>query len=478
MSAPPSTAPTPELSRGEIRLRGEAAAEARSGALPVSDALAASFAGGVSGEAGDEDASGHKNLLLLVQLRWIAVGGQLVTLAIVGAGLHVALPVGPMAGVLLGLVLVNAGSLIRLSRPAPVTRGELALAMLLDIAALTLQLGLTGGATNPFTFLYLLQVTLAAVLLDGASTWAMVAVTALCFGVLTRAYLPLDLSDLPGADLFTLHIAGMLICFLLDAALLVVFVTRVTRNLRERDARLAALRQRASEEDGIVRMGLLASGAAHLLGTPLSTLSVILGDWHRVPALTADPELMGELEVLEAEVGRCKAILTGILVSAGEARGESATATTLHTFLDELVADWRDAHPAARLHYDDAVGQDPAIVSDTALKQVIVNLLDNAFEVSPGWLRLHVGLDGGLLRLSVEDEGPGFAPEILADVGTPYRSTKGRQGGGLGLFLVFNVARKLGGRVTAQNRAVGGASVAMALPLAALAVAPREPPDA
>ncbi len=305
------------------------------------------------------DASGHKNLLLLVQLRWIAVMGQIVTLAVVGAGLRVPLPIGPMAGVLLGLVLVNAASLVRLSLSVPVRRAELALALALDVAALTLQLGLTGGAANPFTFLYLLQVTLAAVLLDAASTWALVAVTALCFGGLTRASLPLDLSGLPAGELSALHTAGLLVCFLLDAALLVVFVTRVTRNIGERDARLAALRQRAAEEDGIVRMGLLASGAAHLLGTPLSTLSVVLGDWRRMPALNADPELMGELDVLEAEVRRCKAILTGILVSAGEARGESAAATTLRRFLDALVAEWRAAHPTARLHYDGGRARTP-----------------------------------------------------------------------------------------------------------------------
>ena len=442
--------------------------------LPVADVLAIP-AGDIDAEAAGEDASGHKNLLLLVQLRWIAVAGQVLTLAVVSAGLRVTVPIGPMAVVLLGLVLLNAGSLLRLSRPSPVTRRELALAMVLDIGALTLQLGLTGGATNPFTFLYLLQVVLAAVLLDGAATWAMVAITVLCFGGLTRVYLPLDLTGLPGADLFALHIDGMVVCFLLDAALLVVFVARVMWNLRERDARLAALRQRAVEEDGIVRMGLLASGAAHLLGTPLSTLSVILGDWRRMPALNADPELMSELDMLESEVRRCKTILTGILVSAGETRGESATVTTLHTFLDDLVAEWRDAHPAALLLYENAA-DDLAIVSDTALKQVIVNLLDNACEASPGWLRLHVDLDGRLLRLSVEDRGPGFAPEILADVGTPYRSTKGRQGGGLGLFLVFNVVRKLGGRVTVRSPAGEGASVTMLLPLAALAVAGRREP--
>ncbi len=421
-------------------------------------------------EPAPEDSAGRDNLLLLIQLRWIAVVGQLVTIAGVGLGLGVTLPLGAMATVLAGLVALNLVSLWRLSRPAPVVGTELVLAMSLDVAALTCQLYLTGGGTNPFAFLYLLQVTLGAVLLEARATWALVVMTALCFTALTAVYRPLDLSGLSGESLFGLHVAGMLVCFLLDAALLVVFVTRVTRNLRERDARLALLRQRAAEEDGIVRMGLLASGAAHELGTPLATLSVILGDWRRMPAFGADPEMRGELDLLEAEVRRCKAILTGILVSAGETRGESAGATTLHTFLDDLVDDWRVSRPGAHLLYENTVVEDPPIVSDTALKQVIVNVLDNAFEASPAWLRFEVGRDGGLLLLSVTDRGPGFAPDILEGLGTPYRSSKGRPGGGLGLFLVINVVRKLGGRVTAANRLGGGAAVTLALPLSALAV--------
>ena len=70
---------------------------------------------------------------------------------------------------------------------------------------------------------------------------------------------------------------------MLNAILVVVFITRISHNLRRRDARLAAVRQRAAEEEHIVRMGLLASGAAHELGTPLATLAVILGDWKRIP---------------------------------------------------------------------------------------------------------------------------------------------------------------------------------------------------
>ncbi len=436
------------------------------GTPAVRGAIAASLSAAVGGD----DPAARQNLLLLIQLRWIAVTGQVVTIAAVGLGLGVTLPLGPMAAVLLALVALNAAGLLRLSRPKPVANAELSTAMLLDVAALTLQLYLTGGATNPFTFLYLLQVTLGAVLLGARSAWALATVTSLCFAGLTLAYRPLDLRALPEDGLVALHVVGMLICFALDAGLLVVFVARVTRNLRERDARLAALRQRAAEEDGIVRMGLLASGAAHELGTPLATLSVILGDWRRMPALNADPELMGELDAMEGEVRRCKAILTRVLVSAGEARGESAAVTTLHTFLDDLVEDWRAARSAATLHYDNTVAEDPPIVSDTALKQVIVNVLDNAFEASPAWLRLEVERDGGWLMLSVTDRGPGFAPDILKAVGEAYRSNKGREGGGLGLFLVSNVVRKLGGRVTAANRQGGGAAVTLILPLDALTI--------
>ena len=424
-----------------------------------------------------EDDAGRKNLLLLIQLRWMAVGGQVVTIAVVRYGLGIPLPFGPMAAVLACLVALNVISLMRLKRPRAVAKSELFTALTIDVAALTLQFYLTGGATNPFTFLYLLQVTLGAVLLDARSIYAVVVLSGLCFAGLTVVYRPLDLHGLPLESLFDLHIHGLLVCFGLDATLLVIFVTRINSNLRERDARLAALRQQTAEEDHIVRLGLLASGAAHELGTPLATLSVILGDWRRMPSLTADPELMDEINAMEAEVGRCKAILTGILVSAGEARGESATLTTLHTFLDDLVEDWRAARAATTLAYDNTIEEDLPIVSDTALKQVVFNLLDNAFEASPQFLRIGASRDSDTLVLVVSDGGPGFLPEILEGLGKPYHSSKGRLGGGLGLFLVFNVVRKLGGHVTAANRPEGGAMVILSLPLGALSLAKEQRRD-
>jgi two-component system sensor histidine kinase RegB len=419
-----------------------------------------------------DDPAGRKNMLLLIQLRWIAVAGQIATMIFVERALGISLPLMPMAIVVTALVALNLGSLLWLRDGRETGDRGLLVALLLDVAALTAQLYFSGGATNPFTFLYLLQVTLAAVLLDTRSTWAVVAATCVAFALLTQFYRPLALPA-GGSDLFELHIIGMLVSFALDAALLFIFVTRITRNLRERDARLAALKQQAAEEDHIVRMGLLASGAAHELGTPLASLAVILGDWHRMSAIASNPELLEEVEEMQAAVKRCKSILTGVLLSAGEARGEAPRVTTVNTFVNELVEEWRAARSPQSLDYTNALGADLPIVSDSTLKQVVFNVLDNAYDSSPAWVGVFVGRDGDTLVIRVSDRGPGFAPEMLAQFGKPYQSSKGKPGGGLGLFLVVNVVRKLGGGVSASNRPEGGASVTLKLPLAALALGAR-----
>jgi two-component system sensor histidine kinase RegB len=258
-----------------------------------------------------------------------------------------------------------------------------------------------------------------------------------------------------------------------NAALLVIFLVRINRNLRAGDAQLAHLRQRAAEEEHIVRMGLLASGAAHELGTPLATLAVILGDWRRMPEFAKNPELLDEIGEMQAQLKRCKAIVSGILLSAGEARGESSVKTSIKVFLDQLVGEWRASRTIQSFTYENKIAHDVAVVSDSALKQMIWNVLDNALEASPHWLHLEATLEGDSLTLVVTDKGAGFAPAMLEQFGKPYQSTKGRVGGGLGLFLVVNVARTLGGGVSARNREEGGALVRLNLPLSAIALAPE-----
>lgn len=416
------------------------------------------------------DAAGRKNMALLVQLRWIAIAGQVATVLIVHYAMGIRLPLPSMLVVPCIAAAMNLGSLMVLRRRTDISHAELFLALLFDVLALTAQLYLSGGATNPFISLYLVQVALGAVLLHRWSVWGIVAVSTLCAAMLAFIYRPLNLSDTLQGHLFDLHIVGTWICFTMIAVLLVLFMTPIARNLQQREAYLARLRQQAAEEEHIVRMGLLASGAAHELGTPLAQLAVALGDWRHMPEITGHPALVEEVGEMEAAVKRCKTILSGILLSAGEARGEAPQVTTVPDFVNGIARDWRIASPGLPLRCDFGPHDYPRIIADPVIRQAVTNLLDNAREAGASYINMIVGRDSSWLNIAVHDNGPGFSADMLADFGRPYRSSKGKQGGGLGLFLVVNVVRKLGGLIDASNGADGGAMIQLRLPLATLAL--------
>lgn len=421
-------------------------------------------------ESASRDRTGLRNMQQLIQLRWIAVVGQLVTILVVHYGIGIALPLQSMLCVLAALSAFNLASHLWWRKRVQVSNAALLAGLLVDVASLTLQLYLSGGITNPFVFLFLLQVALGTVLLRSSASWILAAATGLCVAALIMLPTPITIDAHPGEGMADHYVQGLLICFLLLDALLVVFIGRIGGILRERDARLAELRQRAAEEEHIVRMGLLASGAAHELGTPLSTLSVILGDWRHLPSFASDAELAHDVEEMQVQVARCKSIVTNILLAAGKTRGESPVETTLHALLDDMAEEWRTLRNAAGFRYTRRCADDPRIVSDAGLRQMVFNVLDNALEVSPGWVSLDAYCRDGELVIDISDAGPGFAPDVLDRLGTPYNSTKGRPGGGLGLFLSVNVARTLGGSLTAHNRREGGTMVTLTLPLSAIAI--------
>lgn len=409
-----------------------------------------------------------RNMMLLIQLRWLAVLGQLATIWFTAAVLHVHLPVFQMMTVLVLLALVNLVTLVLSIGRRGFSYIELLGALMLDVSALAWQLYQTGGGTNPFVFLFLLQIVIGAILLPPRWSWIIALLAACDVTFLTFCFEPLTLPRQYDGVHFQLYLVGSLLCFLLIAALLVIFVVRIDRNRRFTDAALAALRQQAAEEDHIVRLGLLASGAAHELGTPLASMSVILGDWAHHPTLAGDADLAEDVALMQAELARCKAILSDILISGGEIRGENPQVTTVRAFLNEVVEDWR-ARTSIPIAFADDFGVNVNIVSDPVLRKVVGNIIDNALEVSPQGIAIEARREHDSLTIITMDAGPGFDEAVLGQIGKPYASTKGRPGGGLGLFLVVNVARKLGGRLRIDNPPGGGARVALTIPLSALA---------
>lgn len=426
-------------------------------------ALTRRTSGGPPGRSPKEAAA--ENMRQLIQLRWLAVVGQLAAILVARFALDVPLPLAPMLTIVGLLALANLLLIVTLRR-LWIVSGELFLALLLDMAALTAQLYLSGGASNPFIALYLLQIVLGAILLTPALVWLLFATALACFAFLSVEHLPLDLAGKVRGLPVDLRLAGEAISFAMVASLLVLFITRISRNLRSRDAYVAELGQRAAEEDGIVRMGLFASGAAHELGTPLSTLSVLVADWRRSARFRDDPQLGEELAEAEAELHRCKEIVSNILHSAGTARGEAMVSAPAEHLLTGIVADWQAIRPGVPIGYEPVAIEGARVAAEPALRQALFSLLDNAAEVSPIGVKLRAETEGDRLVISIIDWGPGFPPEQLRQLGRLYQSSKGA-GHGVGLFLAANVARRLGGALEASNRVEGGAIVRMSLPLTA-----------
>lgn len=413
------------------------------------------------------DAAG-RNVRLLSQLRMLAIGGQLATILFVAGVLRVALPIVPMLTALAALLALNL-AIAAAARRQAIGATALFATMLADVACLTVQLYLAGGLGNPFVLLYLLQVVIAAVLLPRWAGWTLAALTTGLLAWLARS--PNRLPAGYGAELSMPYEAGAWIGYGLAAMLLVLFVGRIVRNLAERDAHLAAMRQRSADEEHVVRIGLLASGAAHELGTPLASLAVMLGDWRRDPAVAATPDLLADVEAMAGEIARCKTILGQVLLAAGEVRGDAPARTSLRRFVVETARRWEDDRGGALVTVE-GPANDRAIVADRPLAQTIANLLDNAVEADANRVTAAISIEADCVVLAVRDDGRGFPPAMLATIGDPYRTTKKRHGGGLGLFLASNVLRTLGGTMEARNRSGGGAEVTLRWPVDALAVAP------
>jgi len=209
-----------------------------------------------------------------------------------------------MFSVLILLVIVNCVSFYRYKFQKNISDKSLFIELLFDVAALTAQLYFSGGISNPFISLFLLQVIIGAILLRRIYAWLIAVITIFCYIWPSFNYQELHaFHHHEDGDLFNLHLHGMLISYVFAAILLLIFVTKIIKNLREGDEKINLLKRQSLEREQVIRMGLLATGAAHELGTPLSTISVILDDWKE---MNLKKDLIEDVEVIEAQLSRCK----------------------------------------------------------------------------------------------------------------------------------------------------------------------------
>ncbi len=404
----------------------------------------------------------HIVLTWIARLRWLAVIGQMLAVALAVWPLNMQPPLVPI-GVLIGITVIS-NILLQQGLGRGVSRSWIVPAVLvLDIALLTGLLYCTGGPSNPFSTLYLVHVAMAVAVLETRWTWLIIALTALCYAGLIGWHLPLSRgAPVPQRVL----IAGDWAAVLIIAVLIAYFSSRITAALRQRDTELTRIREQAARNEKLAALTTLAAGAAHELGTPLGTIAVVAKELELESRRTgSDPHLIEDAQLIRREVDRCRVILERMRVDILEDQPEARRAT-IHELADRIRGDLKEEH-ADRLH----MAIDPDIqqlkLPLRAIQQAVGVLVRNAFDAEDNTrqVNLKIERDSGHIIFKVSDRGHGMNEDVLRRAGEPFFTTKppGR-GMGLGLFLVRLVAEKYGGRLHLDSQPGRGTTAKLILP--------------
>ena len=412
----------------------------------------------------------------LIKLRWSSIVGQIATILGVYFLLEIEVPLRPLFTVI-GLELVSniaAALWFRGGERRPVFEWHLAAVMALDIGLLTAMLYFTGGPSNPFSFLYLVNIALAAVVLHAQWTWMLVALALLSFGLLPILEpWRLPLGHLTPDQVVAVQQQGMWVAFGVASGFIVHFLWRVTGALTERERELAEARRMAAQRERVASLATMAAGAAHELATPLGTIAVVAKELERGMG-EADAAALDDVRLIREQVGRCRLILDQMAGGAGNTAAESIESVTIGDIFADATTGIRE-RPAIVLELDEAAAAEVVEVPPRALAQAIRSLLTNAQDASTGDdpVELRAHRRGAKVEIEVQDRGGGMTEAILARIGEPFFTTKEPgKGMGLGLFLTRAVIEGLGGSLAIDSRPGAGTRVVATIP-----ANPRQPAE-
>ena len=381
----------------------------------------------------------HKNLKLLWWLRNLAILGQALAIKLAHVYFNLPLPYGKLLSIVALLCFANFLTYFRLLAKFPVSNIEFFVQLLIDLLTLTALLYLTGGAANPFATLFVLQVMIAATILATGFSWAIAGITICLYTILL--YHTNDMGHMLGAD-FRAHVHGMWVNFIILVILVNWFVTRMNRTLRKNQLLLA-------ENEKMAFLASLAVSAAHQLGTPLGTIS-LLGE--SLAKFDTD-----KTTLLAEQVARCKNIITEITKTSGAAKAESGTVVFLDEFIKSTLAKW--TKPLDDLH-DKTVyaGLKINIFADQGLQQAVLNILDNAYDASPQFIEFNSFIKSNNLHFVIRDNGKGISSN---EIGVSSKPT----GLGMGLYLSRSIITRLGGKFEIAVVKTGGTLAEIIVPL-------------
>jgi two-component system sensor histidine kinase RegB len=413
----------------------------------------------------------------------MATGGQTVALFLVYFGFGYSLPIAQC----LACVLFSAGLNLALAFRYPashrLTNREATVYLAIDVLQLAALLYLTGGIENPFALMFIAPVVIAASTLNLGNTMILGTLALIAASVIAVVHEPLPWgADQQHVVLPPLYLAGTWASLVLGIGFTSVYAWRIASEGARMSAGLAATQLALSREQRLSTIGALATAAAHELGTPLGTIAVVSHELERALP-TGSPEAQ-DARLLRSQAERCRMILMKLARPDEPMLGGTAR-LPICALLDDLADQFRDeeleivitAAPSDREIPQPQVWRAPELLHGLG------NIIENAADFARSRIRIEASWSPTALKVTVEDDGPGFAPDIYEKIGEPYITSRPgdhavgetemgppaskigkHEGMGLGFFIAKTLLEQTGGNVKALNPPGGGARVSVSWP--------------
>ena len=346
--------------------------------------------------------------------------------------LNIPLPIHSILFALILMVLLNGWTYLKLKTGKFFSDKTILSQLILDVGVLTFMFFFIGGYGNPFIWMYLIPITIGAVSLKKSYIWLLTSISFLSYTTLIFYNRPISHLHMHEFEFkYDIHSLGMWLGFIVSAAVITIFVSRIGQNLRDQDKIMANAREKVLESERMLALGAVSTSTAHELGTPLATMAVIAKDFEHL--LAKDKNALKKLSILTSQIKRCKEILATLSSASQDIRQKKMAKITINQFISEVVDRWRDTRLSTQLSFKKTyLNKNLKINYDRALSQAIQNLLDNAADASEDKVEFSIETNKKYLSLIIRDYGNGNAVHLNQSMYQPQTSAKGL---GLGVYL-------------------------------------------
>lgn len=402
-----------------------------------------------------------KNLKQLLFLRFLAIIVEIFTIFFVDIFLKISLPFLLIFTTIFLQIICFSFSFYRYFKDS-ITDFSLFLELVVDVLIFSLLIYFSNGISNPFISLFLLQIIIAIIVLKPLFSWLITILTFFSYVFLTKFSYQINFLNLENEHhhSYGLHLQGMLINYVILAILLMIFIGNIIKNIRLGQNEIHKLQQQSLKLKQIEEMALFTTNSAHRLGSPLTTIAVILAD---LKLSLKQKNLIPEIMLMEKQIDNCKNILSEILNSSGALRLEEMPVENINIASQNLIKKWQNEKNFYDFEVNFNFTKIQNFIFDEAITLAIFNVFDNAFNARKKTIKINFFNDEVNLKIEVYDDGQGFSKEALKKIGNFKVPSK--TGNGVGLYLSILTIEKIGGNLIIENLKNRGAKVTIFIPL-------------